>query len=113
MYIQAYRPTGLLVELGQCVLLLFLQENKEVQEKRQKAMQERKAEMERLQREALEREVAKKRKELADLRRMQRDERIESLKKTAVGIRALETISAEVTGRGGGLSCMWYIYGSK
>ena len=83
----------------------FLQENKEVQEKRQKAMQERKAEMDRLQREASEREVAKKRKELADLRRMQRDERIESLKKTAVGIRALETISAEVTGRGGVCVC--------
>ena len=81
-----------------------------MQEKRQKAMQERKAEMERLQREASEREVAKKRKELADLRRMQRDERIESLKKTAVGIRALETISAEVTGRGGVIVYVVYIW---
>lgn len=76
--------------------VLFIQEYKENQEKRERAMQERKAEVERLQREAEERAVLKKKKELADRKRIEREQRIESLKKTAVGIRALETITAEV-----------------
>lgn len=58
--------------------------------------QERKAEMERLQREAEERAHSKKMRELAELKRIEREQRIESLKKTAVGIRALETITPGV-----------------
>ena len=59
-------------------------------------MQERKAEEERLHKEAEERQKQKSMKEIADLKRMQREERIESLKKTPVGIRALESITMEV-----------------
>lgn len=52
--------------------------------------------MERLKREAEERAVLKRKKELADWKRIEREQRIESLKKTPVGTRALETITAEV-----------------
>ena len=60
-------------------------------------MQERQAEMERLEKEAGERAILKRKKELDDRKRIEREQRIESLKKTPVGIRALETITAEVS----------------
>ena len=72
------------------------QENKEIKERQEKEMQERKAEEERLRREAKEREEEKRRREIAELKRKQRDDRIESLKKTAVGVRALDRITVEV-----------------
>ena len=59
-------------------------------------MQERKTEMERLSREAEERAESKRKNELAERKRIEREQRIESLKKTAVGVRALETITPAV-----------------
>ena len=74
------------------------QEHKENEERRLKEEQERKAEQERLDREAEERAVSRKQKELAEWKRIEREQRIESLKMTPIGVRALETITQEVGG---------------
>ena len=88
--------TSLFLYLVCLELTVVMQENKENQERRQKEMQERQAEMDRLNREAEERAEMKKKNEMAERKRIEREQRIESLKKTAVGIRALETITPGV-----------------
>ena len=45
----------------------------------------------------MERAESKKQKELAERARIEVEQRIESLKKTPVGVRALETITQEVS----------------
>ena len=81
------------------LVTIVIQENKENQERREKENQERQAELDRLKREADEREESKRKKEIAERKRIEREQRIESLKKTAVGVRALETITPGV--------CVW------
>lgn len=61
---------------------------------------ERKAEAERLAREAKEREAERVKREMEELKRKLMQEKIEGLKKTAVGARALADIAPEVGEKG-------------
>ncbi|MCG8622530.1 MAG: hypothetical protein MJE68_11120 [Proteobacteria bacterium] len=58
--------------------------------------QERQAEEERLKREAEEREEEKKKKELEEMKLRRAQDRLEALKKTSVGAKALADVTAEV-----------------
>ena len=72
------------------------QERKEESERKQREKLERDAEQTRLQREAKERENQRKNAELKELKRRKAEDRLETLKKTAVGARALADIKPEV-----------------
>ena len=74
----------------------FIQEQKEQNERRQREKQERQAEEERLKREALEREEEKQRKEVEEMKLKKAQDRLEALKKTPVGAKALADVTAEV-----------------
>ena len=72
------------------------QKQEEESERHQREKLEREAERERLQREAKEREEQRKNAELKELKRRKAEDRLEKLKKTAVGARALADIKPEV-----------------
>lgn len=75
---------------------LVQQEEKEESERRQKEKLEREAEQERLHREAKEREEEKKRKELEEIKRKKAQDRLDAMKKTTVGARALHNVTVDV-----------------
>ena len=75
---------------------LFIQEQQEEEERRQREKQERQAEEERLKREAKEREEEKQKKEVEEMKLKRAQDRLEALKKTPVGAKALADVTAEV-----------------
>ena len=72
------------------------QERQEQKERQHRQKQEREAEQERLGREAKEREEESKRQEMAELKRKLAQEKLEALKKTAVGARVFADVTVEV-----------------
>ena len=72
------------------------QEEKEESQRRHKEKLERKAEQERLNREAKEREEEKKKTELQEIKLKKAQDRLEAMKKTPVGARALAKVTVEV-----------------